>query len=656
MFDPYREEIKNRFRSALRSRFGEPLPQLVWNLPPKVQLGDLASPVAFELAKRVKKAPADMARELIGAAEPLPGVRRAEVAGGGYINLFLDRRDYLVQALRQVRSGGTPPAPSPENKNIIEHTNINPNKAAHVGHLRNAVLGDTLGRAFRHLGEPVEIQNYIDDTGVQVADVVVGLRRLRHIDTAGLESIPGRLDFYLWDLYSEVTGRYEQDAALLEVRQEVLRDLEAGRGENARLAGAITERIVRHHLETMGRINVSYDLLPWEGDILAEKFWEKTFQRLRESGAAYRPEEGKHRGCWVMRIAGPDSGNEDDDSEKVLVRSDGTVTYIGKDIAYQLWKFGLLDADFRYRPFLHYPDGRVLWSTGKQTDGPGAPRFGHGRIIFNVIDSRQSHLQRLVADGLRALGHEQEAERSIHFSYEMVTLSRTCAEEMGLLREGADPDRSSVEISGRKGQGIKADDLLDTLVEKAESEVAKRNPGFTAEEVRRTAEIIAVGALRYFMVKFNRNRIITFDFQDALSFEGETGPYLQYSVVRACNILRKIEEREGRTPDDLTPAIDTADWSFLEDSEEGDAYWDILYSGLQFRSRVRQAVETLELPTLARACFQWAQKFNAYYHRYPVIQEKDPGRKAARMLLVFLYREQMREALQTLGVEVPERM
>jgi arginyl-tRNA synthetase len=608
------------------------------------------------MAKRVNKAPADIARELIGAAEPLPGVRRAEVAGGGFINLFLDRRAHLDHAFQQVRSGERPSIRPAAHKNIIEHTNINPNKAAHVGHLRNAVLGDTLGRAFRYLGEPVEIQNYIDDTGVQVADVVVGLRRLRNIDTAGLESIPGRLDYYLWDLYSEVTARYEHDPTLVEARQEVLRDLEAGHGENARLADAVTDRIVRHHLDTMSRINVAYDLLPWEGDILAEKFWEKTFRRLRDSGAAYRSEDGKHRGCWVMRLGEADTGDEEEDAEKVLVRSDGTVTYIGKDIAYQLWKFGLLDADFRYRTFLRYTDGRILWSTGKQPDGDDAPRFGHGRCIYNVIDSRQSRLQRLVAEGLRALGHRQEAQRSIHFSYEMVTLSRTCAEEMGLLAKGTDSDRGSVEISGRKGQGIKADDLLDTLVEKAESEVARRNPGLTAAGVRGTAETIAVGALRYFMIKFNRNRIITFDFQDALSFEGETGPYLQYSVVRACNILRKMEDREGRTPDDLAAAIETAEWSFLEDSEEGDLYWDILYTGSQFRSRVRQAVETLELSTLARVCFQWAQKFNAYYHRFPVLQEPDPGRKTARMLLVFLYREQMREALRTLGIDVPERM
>jgi arginyl-tRNA synthetase len=654
MFDPYRDEIKDRFRSALLSLFGEPLPPLVWNQPPKIELGDMASPVAYELAKRVKRAPAEIAKELVRAAEPLPGVRRVEVAGGGYINLFLDRRAYVAAALRQI-GGRAPSTDIAGRKNIIEHTNINPNKAAHVGHLRNAVIGDTLGRAFRYLGEPVEIQNYIDDTGVQVADAIVGLRRLRSIDSGGLDSIPGRFDYYLWDLYSEVTRKYEQDPDLVEERRKVLHDLEAGEGENARLAHTVTDRIVRHHLETMRRINVSYDLLVWEGNILAEKFWEKTFRRLQETGTAYRPTEGRHQGCWVMRIRDGAEGEKEEEAEKVLVRSDGTVTYIGKDIAYQLWKFGLLDAEFQYRPFLRYPDGRGLWSTGRSADGD-APAFGHGRVIYNVIDSRQSRLQRLVAEGLRALGHAAEADRSIHFSYEMVTLSRACAEELGFKLDAAEADSERVNIAGRKGQGIKADDLLDTMMDKAGAEVAKRNPEFTAEEIRSTASIIAVGALRYFMIKFNRNRVITFDFQDALSFEGETGPYLQYSVVRASNILRKIEDRDGRKPEDLPAALDAADWTFLDDSDEGNAFWEILHLGTRWRERVRTAIDTLELSTLARACFQRAQKFNAYYHRYPVLQENDPGRRLARMLLVFLFREQMREALGVLGVEVPERM
>ncbi|MCZ6669916.1 MAG: arginine--tRNA ligase [Acidobacteria bacterium] len=656
MFDPYREQLNRRFQNALLSLFGEPVPRLVWSHPPKVQLGDLASPVAFDLAKRVRKAPAEIARELLRAAEPLPGIARADVAGGGYINLFLDRPGFLSAMFREVRSGKKPDQTAARGKRIIEHTNINPNKAAHVGHLRNAVLGDTLGRAFRYLGENVEIQNYIDDTGVQVADVVLGMSHLRGIDRAGIDSLPGRLDYYLWDLYREITERYEKEPALLERRRQVLRDLEAGQGDNARLGREIAVRVVRRHVETMQRINVTYDLLPWEGDILAEKFWDKTFRNLRESGTAYQPEKGKLAGCWVMRIQSSEDQEAGEEAEKVLVRSDGTVTYIGKDIAYQLWKFGLLNADFSYRPFFRYPDGREIWSTERSPGPRKAPSFGQGQIIYNVIDSRQARLQRIVAEGLRALGHPGEAERSIHFSYEMVKLSRACAEEMGFLPAGSDPGIKSVEISGRKGQGIKADDLIDIMSDKATREVGKRNPDFSPEEIRKTAETIAVGALRYFMIKFNRNRVITFDFQDALSFEGDTGPYIQYSVVRASNILRKIKERSGWTPKDLDSEIDTIDWTFLTGSEEGDLFWDILFQGSQWRERVLQATDTLELSQLARFCFQLSKKFNGYYHRYPVIQEKDKNRKWARMLLVYLYRQQMVQALDTMGIEVPDRM
>ncbi|MBI4161108.1 MAG: arginine--tRNA ligase [Acidobacteria bacterium] len=656
MFDPFREAIQNRFETAVLSRFGAPAPALIWTYPPRVALGDLACPVAFELARRTKRAPAEIAADLLPAARGLPGVARAAVAAGGYLNLFLDRPRYVMEIIRQARSGAAPPPPARPEKKIIEHTNINPNKAAHVGHLRNAVLGDTLGRALRYLGEPVEIQNYIDDTGVQVADVIVGLRYLRGIGPDGLDSLPGRIDYYLWDLYRDVTERYEREPDLLERRREVLRDLEARAGENARLAADLTRRVVRRHLETMQRINVTYDLLPWEGDILAERFWEKTFRRLIATGAAFRPETGRNAGCWVMRIpdAAEDGGAED--GEKVLVRSDGTVTYIGKDIAYQLWKFGLLEADFSYGPFHEYPDGRVLWSTGPPDGGAAAPRFGRGRVIYNVIDSRQSRLQRLVAEGLRALGHGAEADRSVHFSYEMVTLSRACAAELGILEAGADPDRESVEISGRKGQGVKADDLIDLLTRKARAEVEKRNPEFQPEEARRAAEVIAVGALRYFMIRFNRNRVLTFDLQDALSFEGDTGPYLQYSVVRARNILRKLEERGGGTPADLADRVASIDWSFLGGPEEGDACWEIVLPLTQWRDRVAQAVASLELSTLSRACFQLAQRFNAYYHRFPVIQEEDRSRREARAVLVYLYREQMGEALATLGIEVPDRM
>ncbi len=655
VFEPFRKGIQDRIEKALLDLYGEPLPPLVWNHPPKVELGDVALPVAFEVAKRARQAPFQVAEKLIKATHPLPGVHRAEVAGGGYINLFLDRSVCIQEVYRRRTTGVRETPDGDRGKIIIEHTNINPNKAAHAGHLRNAVLGDTLARAFRYLGEEVEIQNYIDDTGVQVADVILGLKHLRGVDGAGVDKLPEPIDEYCWDLYRDVTAEYEKNPQLEKTRRDILQDLEHDSGENARIGRNLTRRIVKHHLKTMERIGVTYDLLPWEGDILAKKFWERTFQRLKNAGTAYLVGDGKHRGCWVMRIDENGGGKNVEESEKVLVRSDGTVTYVGKDIAYQLWKFGLLDADFSYGPFHEYPDGRVLWSTRREPQGGVPPAFGRGRVIYNVIDTRQARLQKIVAAGLRALGYSEEATRSIHFSYEIVALSPDCARELGYLEEGSGSQPAFVEISGRRGQGVKANELIDILRQKAAGEIRKRNPDFSEEEAGRSAERIATGALRYFLVKFNRNRKIIFDFKDALSFEGDTGPYVQYSVVRASNILRKIHEREGWTPEDLKGKVDSLDWSFLEGTE-GDHYWEIVSVGSRWPERVRQAVESLEISLLSRHCFSLAQKFNAFYHRYPVIREPDHNRKLARMLLVYLYREQMLESLETLGIPVPERM
>jgi arginyl-tRNA synthetase len=657
------EALRREVSRACAEDLKAPLESPVVEIPADTRLGDLAAPAAFELARRLRRAPRDIARDLARALRLPEGMARAEAAGAGYVNVFLDRRRF-ARALGEHLSRS--PAAGGEQV-IVEHTSINPNKAAHIGHLRNAVLGDTLVRLLHHTGSRVDVQNYIDDTGVQLADLMVGFEDLRGLGAAEVGALAGRFDYLCWDLYAEVGEHYAADPARLERRRAMLERLEKREPRARALADLITDRIVRAHLATMERLGVRYDLLAWEGDILALRFWERAFERLKAEGAVHLVTEGKNAGCWVMALGpreeggkGPggraaEGGDAPDDEAKIIVRSNGTVTYVGKDIAYQMWKFGLLGADFRYRIFQRSPDGATLYST---TAGPGVephPPFGHARAVYNVIDSRQAYLQRVVAEGLRALGHTAQAERSAHFSYEMVALSHACARELGYQLSAEDEARPFVEVSGRKGLGVKADDLIDRLLDRARAEVRSRHADLGAASLDATASSIAVGALRYFMLKFTRNKIIAFDFDEALAFEGETGPYLAYSTVRAANILRKLREREGDEAARVAADDGDIDWGYLE-SAEGIEHWSLMSAlGRDVWTGV-QALQSLELSLFAKYLFSLAQQFNTFYHHYPVIQESHPGRRRLRVLLCDLFVRQMRRSMNLAGLPIPERM
>ena len=640
-------------------------------MPPRRALGDLAVPLAFELARRLRKAPRMIAQEIAGALEPLDGIARVEAAPNGYVNFFLDRPAFVNA---RVSRAASPARPRGE-KAIVEHTAINPNKAAHIGHLRNAALGDAFGRLLRFNGRDVEIQNYIDDTGVQVADVAVGFRELEHKsleEVRALAALP-RFDYYCWDLYARVTEWYAEDKLRLKVRSAALHDIEHGGNPTAEMAAFIADRIVRCHLSTMRRMNIGYDLLTWEGDILRLHFWAHAFEFLKKTGAVFLQTEGKLKGCWVMRIedeseasgdepaAGAEPDQETDEAgqrEKVIVRSDGTVTYVGKDMAYQLWKFGLLGKDFQYRVFDNHQDREPLWSTtsSEELAEPHAPAFGRAAWVCNVIDTRQSYLQKLIKQALAALGYEQQASHSIHYSYEMVALSHATARELG-YDTSEDADRAFVEVSGRKGLGVKADDLLDRLVAKASGEVATRNPDLPADEARRVAEAIAVAAVRYFMVKFSRGKVIVFDIDEALSFEGESGPYLQYAVVRANNIFNKLKEREGLDEAAVLDALPGASTDPLTGtSDEAIDLWALVLEAARLDEVVEQAIRTLELSVLAKYAFGLAQAFNAFYHRYSILNEERRDTRIWRGAAVLYYRDQLARALDLMGVGVPARM
>jgi arginyl-tRNA synthetase len=642
VFHSIEKQVSRAFHAHIQARYGVDLPVTI-EQPRQSDFGEIAVPAAFQLAKQLRQAPRKIAAELAAEIGPIPGVASLEVAGNGYINIRIDRGAYGAALLRG--EGETPQASG--GKIIVEHTNINPNKAAHIGHLRNATLGDTFVRMLRAGGKQVEVQNYIDNTGVQVADVVVGFHYLENKSPADVRALlddPSvRFDYYCWDLYARTSSHYKENAEALKWRSATLHAIEAGEGEVAELAHIVADAIVKAHLKTMLRLDVEYDVLPRESEILHLKFWASAFELLKERKAIYLETEGKNSGCWVM----PGLSEEG----KVIVRSDGTVTYVGKDIAYQLWKFGLLGKDFYYQPFQTYADGRVLWVT---TDEPrdAGHQFGHGSQVFNVIDARQSYLQDVVVAGLRALGYEAQANQSVHFNYEMVALSPRCCADLGIPIPEEDRNKPHIEVSGRKGQGVKADDLMDSLIAKALEEVASRHPDDDPARNRYVATQIAIAALRYFLLKYTRNTVIAFDLQEALSFEGDTGPYVQYSAVRARNILRKLEQRGETIPDFELELPEEA----MKRQLQFEDFWQMLLAASKADSAVDSAVTAGEPAHVAKYAFQLAQAFSNFYQKFPILIEEDREKKVFLLWMTDFFRRQLERTAGVLGIQIPEYM
>jgi arginyl-tRNA synthetase len=634
--------------------------------PKQTSFGELAIPVAFQLARDLKRSPKLIAEELVGAMGPVPGVKAFEIAGNGFINVRLDRGPY-AQALLEPRKADA--AEAKGGKTVVEHTNINPNKAAHIGHLRNAILGDTFVRLLRFAGRKVDVQNYIDNTGVQVADVVIGFLHMEKRTPIGVKmlAMEPRFDYYCWDLYAKASHFFEEDKArAATLRGKTLRAIEQDSGEDAEVAQAVADAVVNCHLRTMARLGIAYELLARESEILHLKFWDAAFAKLKESGAIQLANSGKMAGCWVMpwkeeekeveekkEIKEKDQEEEDENTQdKIIVRSNGTVTYVGKDIAYQLWKFGLLGKDFHYAKWKGAPEGQVVWATTSDEDDPAAPHFGEpASKVYNVIDSRQAYLQDVVAEGLRRLGHKEAARNSIHFAYEIVALTPRCAAEMGYELSPEEAKKPYVEVSGRKGFGVKADDLLDKLEAATLSEVRQRHPDMSAMEQEQTAHAIAVGALRFFLLKFTRNAIIAFDFKDAMSFEGETGPYCLYAVVRIRGIRRKGAEAAATTVEVTQETV-----ASLLTVPEGNGLWEVLLLAGSLDGAVDAAIGAQEPAFLAKYAFQLAQAFNNFYHKHHILSEADEQKRSFLLRLTELVEAQLVRALSLLGIEAPEKM
>jgi len=683
--------LAQRIAEYLRQRYPDAtLPNVVIDQPPKVSLGDFAIPV-FPFAKPLRSAPLKIAEAIRAGIGPIEGIAEMQVAPPGYLNVKIDRA-WMAAALSTDQK---PLAEIPAGKVLVEHTSINPNKAAHIGHLRNAILGDTFVRLLLYAGREVDVQNYIDNTGVQVADVVVGFTHIEKKSRAEIEALARqpRFDYYCWDLYARVSQWYAQDKANLQVRAQTLHAIEDASSEVSAMAELISTAVLRRHLETMDRLDIEYDFLPRESEILHLHFWDAAFTKLKEAGVLTYESQGKNKGCWIMRRAGTgnvarapspataetaqtDSNNEIDDvlienplhpgvdmrpseiseeDQKVIVRSNNTVGYVGKDIAYHMWKFGLLGRDFGYCKFYRYPNQHDCWISAMQGERDH-PHFGDVAEIYNVIDARQSEAQNTVIEALRGLGHNEAADHYTHFSYEMVALTPRCAAELGYTLNEEDKARSYIEVSGRKGFGVKADDLLDRLIVSAKNEVDSRHPQLTDAERVSIATQIAIGALRYFMLKFTKQSVIAFDFKEALSFEGETGPYAQYAVVRAASIFKKAEIDPDTFCRDIARNLTASDLSNFLTGDSGDEFWELWQAAAKTSYIVDQCIATTEPAYLAKHAFQLAQMFNAFYHRHPILSETDEKRKQFLLATVAVVRRELIRTLAVMGITVPPVM
>jgi arginyl-tRNA synthetase len=671
MFSSLPDAIKGNLTALVRDNFDIALDDLVVEVPPKTELGDLAFPVAFDLAKRIKAAtgekknPRELATKLAEGLKSLSGVARVEVAGAGYLNVFFDRAKIFSQLVDRPAAAAQK-QPEAGSKLIVEHTSINPNKAAHIGHVRNAVLGDTTVRILRAIGETVEVHNYIDNTGVQVADVVVGFQHLVKKSLGDIRSLAERpagnrqesFDYYCWDLYSRVGAWYEEDKSRLEIRAGTLHEIEAGDNATAEVAEYISTKIVDCHLDTMSRLDISYELLAREKEILHLHFWTHAFEKLKASGAIVYETEGRSKGCWVMKAeekAGNEKNGKVDDGEfdpdKIIVRSNGTVTYTGKDIAYHLWKLGKLGLDFHYKPLRKDHRGHDVWVTTSD-DGEAVephPPFGNGTAFLNVIDVGQSYPQANVKRGVMAIDHDERVARSAHLAYEKVTLSADAARELGVDTEG------SVSMSGRKGLGVKADDLIDRLEANALKEVQSRHQDLGEDVQRAIARQIAVAALRYFLLKYTRTSIIAFDFKEALSFDGETGPYIQYSAVRANNIFRKLGKEPEQLRDDFAKYGQENINDFFS-GESGNDLWSLVSFASRLEETAQVAAQNFEPTHVAKYAFQLAKQFNLFYHNYHILSEENDARRTMLLMVADVVRRRLERSLALLGIETPEKM
>jgi arginyl-tRNA synthetase len=649
-----KEEIEELLKEILDIR------EVPFNVPPNREWGDLSSAACSGVAKQRRQSPVEIAQETVAKLKSRnPRFIHEITSTSFYVNFKIDWpalvKDLIPRILKEKELFGRGTA-TPAEKVFIEHTSVNPNKAMHIGHLRNSVLGDTITRVLEWLGFSTEVCNYIDDTGLQVVDVVTALLYMdapSYKEGSDIKAVWAKVstdqpfDYVCWDLYARFQNELEKNPFLLEKREEILHGIERGIPPVAGFAKELATKIVQSHLETVAQLSIFYDLLNWESDIIARGFWQATFELLKEKGALRFETEGPNEGCWVVPFGGIVETAEGMKSlDKILVRSNGSVTYTGKDVAYQLWKFGLLKKDFLYKDWGLQANGKMLWTTAKDGE-PGerlSKRFGHAETVINVIDTRQSYPQQVVVECLRQMGFEKEAKESVHLAYEVVNLSLQAARLLGM--EEAE-EKKAYAMSGRSGTGVKAKDFIQMVKRK----VIEKSDHPLEENV---ASALASAAIRYYLLRFTLESQIVFDFEEALKTTGNTGVYLEYAHARACSILRKAEERkidlswnDSCVPDNLTEA----ERNLVEALES-------------FSSVVNRAGKTLRISQLAEYAFDLATSFTNFYEhpdpgadvQTPFIHLRDQELKTFRLSLVMAFQNVMGNLLNLMGMPALERI
>ncbi len=639
-FREFEAEAREALFAAAKQK-GYSLAEVELLRPPNPELGDLSSPVGLRLAKEAHKAPGVIAKEL---AETIDSGGKWHLIGGveahpsGYVNFRTNWGVFaheLLTSILKAEGAVELGAPGPRRRVAIEHTNVNPNKALHIGHARNLVLGDSLVRTMKRLGHDVQTLNYIDDSGAQVADVIVGLKFLKISDQAPAGV---KFDAYCGDVvYTKVNQVYERDPALKEKQRLVLKEIEKGSGEISEYAEKIVAQILAAQLQTCWRLGARYDLLNWESHILRTGMWKEIFEEMKKKQIAILETEGANAGCWVVKD--PELGED-----KVLVRSDGTVVYVAKDIPYAAWKIGLVGDHFSYRAYGTQPDGSTLWSTtATKSAGPDAgatahPRFGGADLAISVIDSKQSRLQKVVSRVLERL-EGKESERYLHRAYEVVALSKRSAESLGLAVEG-----EFVHMQGRKGIYINVDTVLDALKKKSAEETKRRNPERSDEWVDAVADVLAVAAFRFELVKQDPDKIIAFDMESSLRLQGDTGPYLLYSYARASRILVKSGAKE--------PAISEESAGKLTHTKEV----ALLKLMSTYDKSVIEAERYLSPKEVATYAHSLAATFSEFYEAVQVNSEPNPSLREARLAMIEGFRVILKDALQLLGIKALEEI
>ena len=649
------EEIRKNLLTILEQ---EKISNLAFSLEPaKEGFGDVSCNVAFLAAKTLKKRPNEIAQSITQQYEKFVGglVSKVEAHPSGYVNFYANVGNLgkiIIESSQKTDYGSVDIG---HNTTLtVEHTSVNPNKALHIGHVRNVVVGDSIIRILQKAGYTINTLNYVDDSGLQVADILLGFT---HLGFSQEPPVDQKFDHYCGDeVYVKTTEKYQANPELQEKRNQILKEIEDGNSETAKFASTITRRVLSEQLKTCWRMKARYDLLNFESQIVHSMLWSRTFELLKKEGIARLEEEGKNKGCWVIDAEG-------EEENKVIVRSDGTATYMAKDIPYAAWKLGLVDDPFRYRKFASQWDGSTLYATalpdgeddgGKEKekknkeDGEkeGRQQFAGGERVITVIDSRQARLQRIISQVLARIGGTGGRQYH-HLSYEAVTLSSDTARSLGIDIG----ERQFMHMSGRKGVYVNADYVLDTLHRKAYEEVKARNPEFSEEILHEIAEEIAISAIRYNLVRQDLDKIITFDVKESLSLEGDTGPYLQYAYARSQRILEKAGARIGGGQE-VVKSVAGARFELLTHESEIGLIKEIAKMDIV----VEDAARSLGVKALARYAYSLATAFNLFYERVPVLKEEDRDVLAARLALVRASGIALKNALGLLGVTALERM